>query len=144
MQILNLRLRREHTIEGVAMIGRISPRHERMPPGNIEHLKATSLQELAEMSSEIRNLGKFPKPLFGADLPNARGADEDLVCWISDDLAYGTAQARAVSPPPNQRVGIEQHPHPFLPSQAANSSSGKGSKNSSPRTPLISPGLRGS
>ena len=93
------------------MVRRIAARHERVTPADVEYGESAFLQKLAEMHAEIGNQSKLAETLFGADLPNTRRADEDLVSRSGDDLPRGTAQARAGRPPPKQCMGIEQDPH---------------------------------
>src|SRR5690606_3894523 len=84
---------------------------------------------------------ELAQPLFGGDFPRRSRADEDLVAHVADRLSRVGGKSGVVSEPPQQRVGVEEDPHQAA-SQDRSSSSGRGSKNSSPTRPGRRPGRR--
>ena len=54
---------------------------------------------------------QLPVPDFGADFPSRRSTDQDGIGGVIDQCINVAWNDRIVSKPPQDGVGIEQHPH---------------------------------
>ena len=85
-----------------------------------------------DVTRDINGDGLAPRqladPEFRGDLPGGRGADQDVVQLVRNQLARRTGKAPAIREPPQKRMGVQQCRHCYRPSHAVSSSSGRGSK----------------
>ena len=139
LHTLKLALGGQHPIKRITVGDSVAACLDRMGGIDRHEQESVGRYELGESIAGACCLIEFAETMFCGDLPCGGRTDGDGIRLVSNGRPGGTRQRWIIGHPPEKRVRVEQKSHPFR-SQAANSSSGSGSKNSSVTRPRRRPG----